>query len=305
MEINYNSPETGNKFTLNTNKSFIFIYGKNGSGKTTFSKSDCFDSEFVFNVDYVNKNIYTVNESGACQTSTNRNNFSNLWIGEEIVKQEKIVEKYKKEYDDYSTKLNDLKTSIQNELQRNLVNIPINYSEYTDDDYLIDCDKINEEYEKYTCDMLETDIVDDEALSSMVKSVKLDTNLSLMLTSINTNENLKKFSDGNFDSLKSINDLITVLKNESVECEKIKEQLSNDSVEYNEELITMIKSWLHIHETREKCLFCEHDNIIKAKEKWNSIINNKYNEDKEKTVKFIQNIIAVIGILITKKDIYI
>lgn len=305
MEINYNNPETGNKFTLNTNKSFIFIYGKNGSGKTTFSKSDCFDSEFVFNVDYVNKNIYTVNESGACQTSTNRNNFSNLWIGEEIVKQEKIVEKYKKEYDDYSTKLNDLKTSIQNELQRNLVNIPINYSEYTDDDYLIDCDKISEEYEKYTCDMLETDIVDDEALSTMVKSVKLDTNLSLMLTSINTNENLKKFSDGNFDSLKSINDLITVLKNESVECEKIKEQLSNDSVEYNEGLITMIKSWLHIHETREKCLFCEHDNIIKAKEKWNSIINNKYNEDKEKTVKFIQNIIADIGILTTKKDIYI
>ena len=80
MEINYNSPETGNKFTLNTNKSFIFIYGKNGSGKTTFSKSDCFDSEFVFNVDYVNKNIYTVNESGACQTSTNRNNFSNLLL---------------------------------------------------------------------------------------------------------------------------------------------------------------------------------------------------------------------------------
>ncbi len=56
MEINYNNPETGNKLTLNTNKSFIFIYGKNGSGKTTFSKNDCFDSEFVFNVDYVNKN---------------------------------------------------------------------------------------------------------------------------------------------------------------------------------------------------------------------------------------------------------
>ena len=149
MEINYNNPETGNKLTLNTNKSFIFIYGKNGSGKTTFSKNDCFDSEFVFNVDYVNKNIYTVNESGAYQTSTNRNNFSNLWIGEEIVNQEKIVEKYKKEYDDYSAKLNELKTSIQNELQRNLVNIPINYAEYTDNDYLIDCDKINEEYEKY------------------------------------------------------------------------------------------------------------------------------------------------------------
>lgn len=48
MEINYNNPETGNKLTLNTNKSFIFIYGKNGSGKTTFSKNDCFDSEFVF-----------------------------------------------------------------------------------------------------------------------------------------------------------------------------------------------------------------------------------------------------------------
>ena len=40
-----------------------------------------------------------------------------------------------------------------------------------------------------------------------------------------TNENLKKFSDGNFESLKSINDLIVVLKNESIECEKIKEQL--------------------------------------------------------------------------------
>lgn len=68
MEINYNNPEAGNKLTLNTNKSFIFIYGKNGSGKTAFSKSDCFDSEFVFNVDYVNKNIKILNKDN-CKVS--------------------------------------------------------------------------------------------------------------------------------------------------------------------------------------------------------------------------------------------
>ena len=56
--------------------------------------------------------------------------------------------------------------------------------------------------------------------------------------------------------------------------------------------------------SREKCLFCDNDNIIKAKEKWNSIINNKYNDDKEKTVKFIQKNIADVGILTAKKDVY-
>lgn len=304
MKIEYKNLETGKKLILDSNKSFIFIYGKNGSGKTTFSKNDCFDSEYVFNVDYVNKNIYTVNESGACQTSTNRNNFSNLWIGEEIVNQEKIVEKYKKEYDNYTLKLNDLKILIQNDLQKHFVNIPIDYSEFADNNYLIDCDSISQEYEKFTCDVLETEIKDDEALLTIVKSVKLDTTLSIMLNAINTNENLKNFSNGNFDSLKSINDMIDILKSESVECNKIKEQLNKDSVEYNDELISMIKSWINIHKKRKKCLFCDNDNIIKAKEKWNNIIKNKYNEDKEKTINLIQATINDIKILTNKKDIY-
>ena len=55
-----------------TNKSFIFIYGKYGSCKTTFSKNDCFDSEFVFNVDYVNKNIKILNKDN-CKVVPNEN----------------------------------------------------------------------------------------------------------------------------------------------------------------------------------------------------------------------------------------
>lgn len=304
MEINYNNPETGNRLTLCSDKDLIFIYGKNGSGKTTFSKNDYFDSEYVFNVDYVNKNIYTVNESGACQTSTNRNNFSNLWIGEEIVNQEKVVEKYKKDLDDYTPKLNDLKTLIQNDLRNNYVNIPIDYSEFADNDYLIDCDNINEEDKKYKCDALETEISDDEALLVTVKSVKLDNTLTLMLNSINTNDNLKKISNSNFDNFKLINDSIENLKDESEECNKIKEQLDKDSIEYNDELITIIKSWIHIHDGREKCLFCGNDDIIEAKKKWNNIIKNKYNEDKEKTINLIQKNINDLNILSSKKEIY-
>ena len=77
-----------------------------------------------------------MNELGACQTSTNRNNFSNLWISEEIVNNKKVVEKYKKDSDDYTPKLIDLKTLIQNDLRNNYVNIPIDYSEFADNNSL-------------------------------------------------------------------------------------------------------------------------------------------------------------------------
>ena len=46
---------------IELDKKMIFIYGKNGSGKTTFSRSNDLDKKYVFNEDFVYKNVYIIN----------------------------------------------------------------------------------------------------------------------------------------------------------------------------------------------------------------------------------------------------
>lgn len=84
MEIEFKNYDSGKQIKLSLNKSLIMVYGKNGSGKTTLSRQYLFDKRFVFNEDFIFSNVYNINENGASQTATTKENFSGLWLGEDI-----------------------------------------------------------------------------------------------------------------------------------------------------------------------------------------------------------------------------
>lgn len=92
--IEFTNKETKQKITIPLNKKMIFIYGKNGSGKTTLSRSVNKENGYVFNEDFIYKNVYVIENDGAKVDPVTKNNFSELLIGEEEISIKKeIVEK--------------------------------------------------------------------------------------------------------------------------------------------------------------------------------------------------------------------
>ena len=116
--INFKNEDSKKNISLELDKKMIFIYGKNGSGKTTFSRSNDLDKKYVFNEDFVYKNVYIIDSEGAKIDSGVKNNFSELLVGEDVVllkeKQNKLEEIYK----ELNTKSNDNETFINSSLAR-------------------------------------------------------------------------------------------------------------------------------------------------------------------------------------------
>lgn len=151
MDIEFKNFDTGKKIKLSSDKSLIIVYGKNGSGKTTLSRQKLFDKRFVFNEDFIFSNVYNISEDGASQTVKTKENFSGLWLGEDIVKIRKeitnilaIEKKLKDEYQQEQNKLNDffMKHQIPIVLQNKL-------SELDDKDFKIDINKTAKQRTSY------------------------------------------------------------------------------------------------------------------------------------------------------------
>ena len=111
-------------------KKFIYIFGKNGSGKTTLSreiinkfKDD--HSLFVFNKDYVQKNIYVSdsdkNSFKVNQAPNNRRNSFELFLGDDLIKLQKKLKNKNLEIDAEILEFNsfsDTQKNFKTELQK-------------------------------------------------------------------------------------------------------------------------------------------------------------------------------------------
>src|SRR5690554_6873026 len=94
MKMTYKNLETlkNVSFEASDDKHIICIYGKNGVGKTTFSNDVYWDKNYVFNDDFIRENIYISAETGYSTSTTNKNNFSELFVGKEIIDKKKEIE---------------------------------------------------------------------------------------------------------------------------------------------------------------------------------------------------------------------
>ena len=185
--INFKNEDSRKQISLELDKKMTFIYGKNGSGKTTFSRSKDLDKKYVFNEDFVYKNVYIIDAEGAKIDSGVKNNFSELLVGEDVVllkeKQNKLEEIYK----ELNTKSNDNETFINSSLTSN--GIPNSYNflkEKVDETFNYDETKtIEEQMEIYKSTLeLEQTITNDKELEINVNQIKKHENIKLLIEKI-------------------------------------------------------------------------------------------------------------------------
>ena len=129
MKLEFLNYDTRKKIDFETEKHLIAIYGKNGSGKTTLSRTDLFNKKYVFNEDFIYSNVFNVSEKGFTQTSTTKENFSGLWLGENIVKIRQEISKIKEQEKEIKDNIQQISSKYIKFFSEQ--GIPFNYEQKT------------------------------------------------------------------------------------------------------------------------------------------------------------------------------
>ena len=304
MELEFKNYDTNKVIKLNSDKSLILVYGKNGSGKTTLSRQNLFDKRFVFNEDFIFSNVYNISEDGASQTAKTKENFSGLWLGEDIVKIRKEItsiltteKRLKDEYQQEQNTLNQffLKHQIPVNLQNKLSNL-------NDIDFKINLDKIDEQKNNYTSAYsFDLNINSRENFIEKLNYLKKNDIYNMLISKIKNNNLLcEVILKENNDYLKSINMKIDELSKQQKLILEIEEVYKKDNI--NNELSEKIKEWYSLHENRDSCLFCGNTDITTAINKWKKIFSNQYVKDKNKVLNMLKNDIEYSEKIVNEKS---
>ena len=276
MEYKFYNKESRNEITFETNGLYTFIYGPNGTGKTTFSRV-YYDKKIdnvvykVFNEDFINNNVYVTDMDGSRQSSENKKGLNRLFIGKNV-----------KKYSDFLTRIRQRKNKFNS--------IPINndYKE-TNDLFINKIDEIfdgNDEYKKNKDPFIEH-ILKPEDIKNIIEEVKKLIDIENITISTKNILNDKYTKNYEYDYQVNINN--NLLKQEIMNY--LKEKNKNQMEEYNKsinEFEINIKNLLNVLSTN---LLVEVEEIKKELDievKKYEIIKNIDEENK----KFIQNVIG-------------
>lgn len=286
-------------FNLSTEKSIHYIYGKNGSGKTMFSreckecsKDNCI--KYVFNKDYISSNIYTEelnneiseNKQGAAQ----KEKTFQIFLGEELKElkeEEMFVNERNNEIDNINLEYSiDVKFMITGAEEQKII-----------DKFKIEINEtlIQQEFKKFLNQkkpMKEFEqniekIINDTKLK--ISSNEEFKNIEKAYKTLNHLENINKFINITNDLLENIDNLNSKIKkyNEI-------EILKNDKLEFKE----WIEKGIELHEKQNKddCQFCDskfsENKLLEIEKELNKITNKKYelkNKIEEECKKISEN----------------
>lgn len=305
-KLNFTNPETKVPLSLNLDKEFIIVFGKNGAGKTTISR--CAPNQnCVFNTDFIYRNIYIETSTGATDDSKTKEAFSELWIGEKTVKLKKELEEIRARSKEVTKIKDNLITVITKDFSDYGVTL-INLNNVN-----IDLETIFATYKK------PKDKTDEE----IIKNYKSKNPLK---TSINNEEELKqhiaKFHNNELvqifiNDLKNnalLNELFLINKKDEKDkfLEKIKRynEIAKD-LRHLDEVFTAkdtkkeevwIKDALVLHEDADHCYFCGNPNIKEAMEKWKKVTESKLKEETNLIVDSLCNAKKSIENILKYKD---
>ena len=111
-------------FNADDKKKIVAIYGKNGTGKTTFSVNPVWDKKYVFNEIFVRENIYVSTDAGVSTSSDNKKNLSGLFIGSDIITIQKNIESLLINKKEFKQKIDQHIADIKNNFQ-NVISTPV------------------------------------------------------------------------------------------------------------------------------------------------------------------------------------
>ena len=237
MEYKFYNKESKNEIKFETNSLYTFIYGPNGTGKTTFSRA-YYDKKIdntvykVFNEDFINNNVYVTEMDGSKQSPENKKGLNRLFIGKNV-----------KKYSDFLTKIRGRKNQLNS--------IPASNDYKKTNDYLINkIDEIfgeNDEYKKNKDPFIEH-ILKPEDVNNIIEKIKELIDIENIPISTKNILNDKYTKNYNYDYQVNINN--DLLKQEVIKY--LKEKNKNQTEEYNKsinEFEIKIKNLLNVLST--------------------------------------------------------
>lgn len=304
MKINFKNFDSKKDISFETNKNLIVIYGKNGTGKTTLSRTMTFNKKYVFNEYFIYSNVFNVDEKGFSQTVNTKENFSGLWIGESIVKIRNNITNIIEKEKNINNKIKDTKEKIDTFCLENA--IPFDWSQKINE-ILINNFKLSDEdietqfFNYKSIKVYQTDIKDMNDLQEKIKHLNKNDLYKQLIGYINRDPLLNQIIlKEQTKFLEDLNERINILKENKKIIEDIEKTFVDNDI--NEELKQKINDWYKIHVDKEKCLFCGNDNIQEAIAKWKQIFSDTYIKDKQKIIKTLEEAIESANQIVIKKE---
>jgi energy-coupling factor transporter ATP-binding protein EcfA2 len=275
-ELKFHSYSADKDFSFPLYDGFIFVFGGNGCGKTTLSRCFPFNSSKVFNSDFINKNIYIIDDDNGPKISpNNRQNFSRLFIGEDAVKTATEITKLaqlKKDADDRFEKVvqNVQLLLAKKGLDTKIPDVPPSFYSFETGSGFQSIDAAQAKY--FIISHFETTITGEEEFDQISKQMKEEMLLKSIFQKINTDSYLKSILfDGKayFDEQRA---------SEFNECVL---NIEEDEKPFAEcKSIEAYKQWLEqgvgLEEDKSLCLFCGSDKGQDAKNKWSYLLKSKH-----------------------------
>lgn len=282
------------KFIADDAKKIIAIYGKNGVGKTTFSTNEIWDKKYVFNEVFIRENIYISTDSGVSTSVDNKKNLSSLFIGNDIVvlqQAKELLDRNKKIFKEIEERL------VQEIVKKFEIRIPNDYIRNIAESYVSQIAsldpyiKIDEIEAKVNEIKIDSSINSEIEFSDQVKIFNSQERLQSFLELISKNNVLssiilKHEGLGEYNKLfLSIIELGKLLDSKK----KVDEFLKERNVSSNPDT-KLIKDFLLLQAENDNCIFCGSENKKADIDKWKELINNRYNQEREKVLSDFRSI---------------
>lgn len=309
-DFTFTNLDTNKEINVPITKEITYIYGGNGSGKTTFSRdfSNKINNSKVFNTDFISRNVYIVDSDGARSDASNKENFSNLFVSEEAVRLAQLMIEVK----DIGKEVGEIKKQKIKEFENRIGAYKINSNvDFSDVSKAIDFSEALFDYTKSIAEnrnlfkykeKLDTTIQNEDNLIINVNQytsnqelirinefIKDDSILNSIFfegTLINT---LNELIEKNNSMLKKINMAESVFKDKG-DIEKVKEWISRGVL---------------LHSDITKCIFCGTDDVSLAINQWANILKDESLEYKKELLEYIERVSNTLeNKIISKADYY-
>lgn len=300
MEFVYKNLESKSdvKFKLEDEKKIIAIYGKNGTGKTTFSINPVWDKKYVFNEIFVRENIYVSTDSGISTSTDNKKNLSGLFIGADIIAVQKDIESLATNKKEYKKKTEHHVEVIKNNFQSVISSSVI--------------EKLISELCKYISTVaptivygdLEKNITDFDIIEDKLNEDDFHENLILF----NNQQKLQTFIDlvqqdlilseiifkKDLTSYRSLYKKLTTMEQHIAHKKKLDTFISERKISGPVDG-AIISKILEIQGESDLCFVCGTPNKNIDIKKWIDYVNNTYTKEKNLIIKSFKAVLDKIG----------
>lgn len=239
-DFKFKNLDSESEITVPLNTAITYIYGVNGSGKTTFSKevSKKLQQEcMVFNTDFINKNVYIVDHYGAKTDTNTKENFTSLFIGEQSVYYNKEIKSLNERLSDIKKLIDIQETKLSNILKDKKLPISKALKDYeiSKEMYSFIFDKSISIKESQKAIIFNTKFItsinSEEEFNLKLNHYLENKTFNNINSLLNGDENLKKIFNNNSDGIfKLINEMIVeynIIREKIKEDESILSQVSD------------------------------------------------------------------------------